>query len=70
MSLLRHLQRFIGLSDTYDYGTVSRRCIEHHERHLSTRGVDLPRWRSPKEIAQMRRLERRAALRIVGSKGA
>lgn len=34
-------------------------------RHEDTRGVDLPTWRTPKELAQMRRLERREALRNV-----
>ena len=47
-------------------GRVSRECLLHHERHGLTRGVDLPTWRTPKELAQMRRLERRAALRVVG----
>jgi hypothetical protein len=75
MNLYRHIQRWFDTeapeSDRdprpdYVHGSV----IRHHERHEMTRGVDLPRWRTPKELAQLRRMERRAALRVVGGKGA
>jgi len=44
---------------------VSTACRRSALRHDSTRGVDLPTWRTPKEIEEMRRFGRRAALRLV-----
>lgn len=38
--------------DRNHISTAHRRVVLRHEL---TRGVDLPTWRSPKEIAQMRR---------------
>lgn len=71
MSIWRHVHRWFGGGDYYDLDRdprpdyVSRNVLQHHERHALTRGVDLPTWRTPKEVAQMRRLERRAALRMI-----
>ena len=43
---------------------VSRDWIAAQHRHEDTRGVDLPSWRTPAEVAQMRRLERKRGLRL------
>lgn len=73
MSMWRHLRRWLG-TDGYEPDRDARpdyvhaSVIHHHERHALSRGVDLPTWRTPKEVAQMRRVERRAALRL--AKGA
>lgn len=66
----RLLLRFLGLAPEHDWDAthVSTACLRHITGHLDTRGVDLPTWRTPKEVAQIRRLERRAALRL--AKGA
>ena len=64
----RYLRRFLDHLSDRSHLRVSRACIEHHERHAITRGVDLPRWRTPREVAQLRRQERRAALRVVNGR--
>jgi len=71
MSIFSRFRRFMdtdGRDPRPDY--VSPQVILHHERHEITRGVDLPRWKTPRELAELRRLERRAALRVVIRKGA
>jgi hypothetical protein len=68
MNILRHIQRWWRADEGVEpesLGYVSSGVIRHHERHAMTRGVDLPTWKTPKEVAQLRRMERRAALRIV-----
>lgn len=70
MGIFRHFNRLMGLGPDYDGDDshVSTAWRKEQLRYLDTRGVDLPTWRTPKEIAQMRRAERRAALRL--AKGA
>jgi len=71
MSIFSRFRRFIdrdGRDPRPDY--VSPSVLLYHERHASTRGVDLPRWKTPREVAQIRRQERRAALRVVNGRGA
>jgi hypothetical protein len=45
--------------------TVSVQWRMEHSAYDSTRGVDLPCWRSPKEIAGRNRLERRRAIHLM-----
>lgn len=53
-----------------DANHVSRATLQAALRHEETRGVDyLPQWKTPKEVAEMRRAERRAALRLVRKTG-
>lgn len=76
MSIFRHIDRFVGAvlsrmdEDERDSRPdhVSQSVLRHHQRHQDTRGVDLPTWRTPREIERLRRAERRAALRL--AKGA
>jgi hypothetical protein len=44
---------------------VSLAWREAQYRHDDTRGVDLPTWRSPRELAAMRRIERRRGRQLV-----
>jgi|WetSurMetagenome_2_1015567.scaffolds.fasta_scaffold27452_4 hypothetical protein len=43
---------------------VSADCLAHHLRHEISRGVDLPTWRTPREVQKLRRAEARQ-MRIV-----
>lgn len=70
MSIFRRLEDWYWRWKDRGELRVSRACVAHHERHMLTRGVDLPRWRTPREVAQLRRQERRAALRVVNGRGA
>ena len=45
--------------------TVSESWLASHAAESTKTGWDGPRWRSPKERADMARRERRAALRVV-----
>jgi hypothetical protein len=51
-------------------GYVSLATRRAHQYHAETRGVDLPHWMTPEELAAVHRAEdavaRRAALRVVG----
>ena len=60
MRILTRLRTWLRHEDT-----VSRSWIEAQHRHDDTRGVDLPTWRTPRELAAMRRLERRRGLQLV-----
>ena len=44
---------------------VSLAWLQAQARREGTGGVDLPTWRTPAEVAQMRRLERRRGMRLV-----
>jgi len=71
--MIRHVHRFLTFAHGLFFeddglGRVSQSVIRHHTYHADTRGIDWSTWRTPKELAQMRRQERRAALRIVGKR--
>lgn len=63
--MIRRIFALVGYDlDAHDgdgahISTAHRRALLRHEM---TRGVDLPTWRTPKEIAEMRR-EARAIVR-------
>jgi len=71
--MLRRLWRRIfdpDHPDALDAHHVSRATRLAHQYHADTRGVDLPHWMTPQELAEVRRAEeaaeRRAAMRMVG----
>ena len=47
---------------------VTPECLARHQYDEDTRGVDLPSWRTPAEVAQIRRQARRASWRVVGGR--
>jgi len=47
---------------------VSAAHLAALNRYEDTRGIDWSTWRTPKELAVMRRHERRAALRVVNGR--
>jgi len=61
--LFRRIRNSDGVRGDDDHVSLATRLA--HQYHEDTRGVDLPRWKTPQELAEMRRSERRAALRMV-----
>jgi len=64
----RYLDRFLDHLSDRSHLRVSRACIEHHERHAITRGVDLPRWKTPAELQRTRIAEARKLLLFAKTK--
>jgi len=63
----KYLAWVCGIDRGSSYDTVSVSCRRAILRAEARRGVDLPTWRTPKEVQELRRQERRtqSSLRIV-----
>jgi hypothetical protein len=71
--MLRHVHRFLAFGyglifEDDGLGTVSQSVIRHHTYHENTRGVDLPRWKTPSELRRMRIAEARKLISFARTK--
>jgi hypothetical protein len=48
---------------------ISHECLLNIKREESTRGVDLPSWRTPKEVNKIRLAERKKTMHLVRKTG-
>jgi hypothetical protein len=65
LALFRREDNTQGVSSRGTATAVSRLWLLQHAQADGKGGVDLPTWRTPREIARMRREERKQAMRRV-----